>query len=368
MRVLVAPDKFKGSLSAADVADHLAKGLAEAGVDAVTLPLADGGDGSVAAAIAAGFQPHHCTVTGAVGQRRSATIAINDVTAVIEVANTCGLATLPAGMQAPMIASSYGFGEAIRHAVGLGMRKLVLALGGSASTDGGTGLLAALGYQFADSAGQAVEASAQNLHQIHEIRGTDAVDLTGVELIIASDVTNPLTGSNGAAAVFGAQKGATPADIDRLDAGLDHLLDAVARSGWPDARALAATPGAGAAGGCGLAAILLGATVVSGADYFLDLLGFDEHMRNVDLVITGEGRLDSQTLAGKLPAAVARRAGRTPVIAVVGRNDLAEDSPVFAEIYPVTDLSDADTAHDTGLTSVLLRRIGADIGHRTSDR
>ena len=315
MQVLIAPDKFKGSLSAAKVADQLAKGLAETGVETVTLPLADGGDGSVAAALGAGFRPHACTVTNAAGEPASASIAISDTTAVVEVANTCGLATLPPGIRAPMTASSYGFGEAIRQAVAMGARKIVLALGGSASTDGGTGMIAALGYQLHDTNGQIVPASSQNLRQIRTVRANDAVDLTGIELIVASDVTHPLTGPNGAAEVFGPQKGATLVDIDRLEAGLDNFVDAVERSGWPDARKLATTPGAGAAGGCGFAAILLGAKVVSGADYFLDLLGFDQHRQGVDLVITGEGRLDRQTLSGKLPATVARRAAPAPVIA-----------------------------------------------------
>ena len=155
MRVLIAPDKFKGSLTAAEVADHLAKGLTEAGAHSRTLPLADGGDGSVAAALASGFHPLPVTVHGATGQRpQHGVVAFDDDTAIVEVANTCGLSTLPGGVLAPMTASSYGFGEAIRAALTLARTRLVLALGGSASTDGGIGMLAALGYRFLDRAGR----------------------------------------------------------------------------------------------------------------------------------------------------------------------------------------------------------------------
>jgi glycerate kinase len=362
MRVLIAPDKFKGSLSAADVADHLARGLAEAAVDTATLPLADGGDGSVAAALAAGMQPHTCTVADGKGQPHATTIALQGGTAVVEVANTCGLSTLPAGVLAPMTATSDGFGEAIRHAIDLGARRIVLALGGSASTDGGAGMLSALGYRFLDHASQTVAPFAHNLGQIHQVHADDAVDLRGIELIIASDVTSPLIGPGGTAAVFGPQKGATIADIDRLEAGLEQLVSALHRSVCPGAKTWAQTPGAGAAGGCGFAALCLGARIVSGADYFLDLLDFDKHLRDVDLVITGEGRLDHQTLAGKLPAVVAQRAAPTPVIAVVGRNDLVHPTPLFADIYAVADHSETDTANNPQRTATCLQQIGTRIG------
>jgi glycerate kinase len=243
---------------------------------------------------------------------------------------------------------------------------LVLALGGSASTDGGTGMLAALGYRFHDINGDDVVATTTNLHRIHTVHSGDAVDLRGFELIVASDVTSPLTGPGGAAAVFGPQKGATLADIDYLEAGLLNLVAAMQRSGWADGQLLAASPGAGAAGGCGFAATILGARIASGADYFLDLLDFQNHCKEADLVITGEGRLDQQTLAGKLPAAVARRAAPTSVIAVGGRNDLQSQTTPFIETYAVADYSDTDTAHDNRRTARLLELIGARIGQRFS--
>src|SRR6476469_3040102 len=200
MRVLIAPDKFKGSLTAAQVADHLANGLTEAGAHSRTLPLADGGDGSVAAALANGFHPLTVLVHGATGQKHDSVVAYNDDTAIVEVANTCGLATLPGGVRAPMTASSYGFGEAIRAATTLGRGRLVLALGGSASTDGGIGMLAALGHRFLDRTCQLLDPSAENLNLIHRVDSSHAVDVGGIDLIVAGDVTSPLLGQTGAAA------------------------------------------------------------------------------------------------------------------------------------------------------------------------
>lgn len=359
MRVLIAPDKFKGCLPATAVAAQLAAGLAEAGVESVCLPLADGGDGSVAAALAAGFGAHPVVVSDALGRPRTSTIAMRDGTAVVEIADTCGMSTLPAGVLAPHRASSFGFGQAIRQALDLGAHRLVLALGGSASTDGGTGMLAALGYRFLDRTGRAVPPGAEHLSRVHHIERSAAVDLAAVDVLVATDVSNPLTGGSGAAAVFGPQKGASPTDVAQLDAGLMNLARAAQRSGWPGA--LAEADGAGAAGGCGFAALLLGAAVTSGAEYFLDLLEFDRRVRECQLVITGEGRLDSQTLFGKLSAAIAERAAQLPVVAVVGRNDLGADPAPFAGIHAVADLTDSDTSTDPEQTALLLRRIGAQL-------
>ena len=366
MRVLIAPDKFKGSLTAAEVAEHLAKGLAEAGAHCRTLPLADGGDGSVAAALASGFHPLPVTVHGATGQHHSTVIAFGEDTAIVEVANTCGLATLPGGVLAPMTASSYGFGEAIRAALSLARTRLVLALGGSASTDGGIGMLAALGYRFLDPAGHLLAPNAENLSLIHRVDSSGAVDVGGIDLIVAGDVTSPLLGLTGAAAVFGPQKGATAAQVAQLDTGLANLVAAFTRSGVDTADTAARAPGSGAAGGIGFAAMLLGATTASGADYFLDLLDFDHLVADADLVITGEGRIDHQTLQGKLPAAVALRAAPTPVVAVVGRNDLDNDTATtgFADIFAVADLTDKDTSRDPRRTAELLHHIGTHIGTR----
>jgi glycerate 2-kinase len=368
MRVLIAPDKFKGSLTAAEVADHLAKGLTEAGAHSRTLPLADGGDGSVAAALATGFQPHLVDVRGATGRIHDAVIASNADTTIVEVANTCGLSTLPGGTRAPLTASSYGFGQGIRAAITLSRPRLVLALGGSASTDGGIGMHAALGYRFLDRAGRVVAPTAENLDLIHCIDTRHAVDLTDFEVIVAGDVTSGLLGPTGAAAVFGPQKGATAVHVTQLDTGLENLVAAFARSGYTRAESASRAPGSGAAGGIGFAANLLEASTASGARFFLDLLDFDPLAADADLVITGEGRLDEQTLQGKLPAAVALRAAPTPVIAVVGRSDLETNDAPFADVYAVADIADDDTSRDPHRTAEVLQHIGSQIGNSYAAR
>ena len=268
MRVLIAPDKFKGSLTAAEVADHLAKGLAESGAHTRTLPLADGGDGSIAAAVASGFHPLAVRVHGATGHPRDAIVAFSDDTAIVEVANTCGLATLPGGIRAAMSASSYGFGEAILAALTRSPRRLVLALGGSASTDGGIGMLAAFGYRFLDRSGRPLAPIAQNLDLIHCVDDQRAYDFSGIELVVAGDVTSPLSGLTGAATIFGPQKGATAAQVHQLDTGLNNLVEAFTRSGFDRAAADSRAPGSGAAGGIGFATMLLDASMVSGAESF----------------------------------------------------------------------------------------------------
>jgi glycerate kinase len=314
MNVLIAPDKFKGSLTAAEIVHHLGRGLEQRGIHYDGLPLADGGDGSVAAAVAAGFRAIDVDVAAATGERHSAAIAFDGTTAVVEVANTCGLHTLPAGTLAPLAASSAGLGDAVRAALQLDAKRIVLALGGSASTDGGTGMLAVLGAVFQNEAGEPVTPDGASLDHIHTVDLAGVPDLSDTEIVIASDVQNPLIGPDGAAAVYGPQKGADPGQVAALDAGLTHLVERLVACGYPAARKLADTAGAGAAGGLGFAGLVLGGHAVSGADFFLDLLQFEAHLDGCDLVITGEGRIDDQTLNGKLPAIVARRAAPVPVV------------------------------------------------------
>ncbi|NHW48254.1 glycerate kinase [Paenarthrobacter sp. MSM-2-10-13] len=367
--VLIAPDKFKGSLTAAEVAAALAAGLRSAGSDGSgtvhceLLPLADGGDGSVDAAVAFGFCRHSVTVTGPTGQSVHATVAFDGVTAVVEVANTCGLAVLPGSALAPLDASSRGFGQAVRFALTLGPSRVVLALGGSSSTDGGMGMLTALGLQFLDNSGSLLEGTGRSLPRLHSVTGSLIPELDGVELILATDVHNPLHGPTGAAAVFGPQKGATPAEVSTLDAGLVHFASVLTDAGLADP-GLPHHPGAGSAGGIGFACLLLGAKQVSGADYFLDLLDFDTRKDACDLVITGEGSIDEQTLAGKLPAAVARRSLGRPIVAVAGRSLLAREQWTemsLTSVYALTDYTDKDSSKDPGLSAELLRVIGREI-------
>ncbi len=356
MKVLVAPDKFKGSLTAAQVADSIAAGLEhDPSIRCTRLPLADGGDGSVAAAVAAGYRAHTVTVAGPTGRPHDATIAFDGTTAVVEVANTCGIALLPGGRLEPLAASSLGFGHAVRAALELRPSTVVLALGGSASTDGGLGLLTALGATITDADGHPAPPVGGQLDQVVRL------DLTGlpsgVQWIVAGDVDAVLHGPHGAAQIFGPQKGATPALVEYLDRGLARLADLAG----PRGRTAAATPGAGAAGGLGFAALLLGAQVRSGAEFFLDLLGFDTQLGDADAVVTGEGRIDDQTLHGKLAYVVAQHAAPRPTFAVVGLNQITPGSPLelaFTRIHQISDLTDTDTRHDPQLTARTLTQLG----------
>jgi glycerate kinase len=380
IRALIAPDKFKGSLTAGEVADALAAGLRSATgfsaasgaatgtaarVDCELLPLADGGDGSVDAAVASGFGRRSYTVAGPTGQPVRAGIAFDGVTAVVEVANTCGLGLLPGGTLEPLEASSRGFGEAVLFALSLNPARIILALGGSASTDGGMGMLTALGYRFRDADGRQLYGSGRTLAQIHSVERTALPELGETELIVASDVHNPLRGPHGAPEVFGPQKGASPDDVAVLDAALANFVAKMSEAGFKDAAALAENEGAGSAGGIGYACLLLGARHVSGADYFLDLLDFNTRKDNCDVVITGEGSIDEQTLAGKLPAAVARRSGGRPIIAVAGRSLLPRErwsEMALARVYTLAEYTDQDSSKDSELSAALLHRIGQDIG------
>ncbi|MCA4133313.1 glycerate kinase [Arthrobacter sp. M4] len=371
VRTLIAPDKFKGSLTAAEVAEALAAGLRSAAsaapVHCELLPLADGGDGSVDAAVASGFSLHSCTVAGPTGQPVQASIAFDGVTAVVEVANTCGLGRLPDGRLEPLEASSRGFGDAVLFALGLRPARIVLALGGSSSTDGGMGMLTALGFRFSDTDGAELRGSGANLRRIASVSREAVPVLDGVELIVASDVHNPLLGPHGAPAVFAPQKGASPDQVSALDAGLAHFVSVLTDAGLTNAAALAHHEGAGSAGGIGFASLLLGAKQVSGADYFLELLDFDARAEECELVITGEGSIDEQTLSGKLPAAVARRSGPRTVIAVVGRSLLPKERwaelPV-SRVYALAEYTELDSSKDAALSAELLRQIGRDIGER----
>ena len=373
VRALIAPDKFKGSLTAGEVADALAAGLRSATgvtgragtIHCELLPRADGGDGSVDAAVASGFSRRNYTVSGPTGQPVQANIAFDGATAVVEVANTCGLGLLPGGILEPLAASSRGFGEAVLFALSLKPARIVLALGGSASTDGGMGMLTALGYSFRDADGRLLYGSGGALAQIHTIERAALAELADSELVVASDVHNPLLGAHGAPAVFGPQKGAGPGEIAALDTGLEHFVARLSAAGSADAARLAGHAGAGSAGGIGYACLLLGAQQVSGADYFLDLLDFNARKDTCDVVITGEGSLDEQTLAGKLPAAVARRSGSRPIIAVAGRSLLPRErwsEMDLTRVYTLADYTDQDSSQDPELSAALLRRIGQDIG------
>ena len=328
---MIAPDKFKGSLTAAEVAAALAEGLRaeDSSVEVRTVPVADGGDGTVDAAISAGFERRVRTVRGPLGEPTEAAFAVSNHTAVLELAEASGLRKLPPGVFDPLHASTYGTGEQIAAALDAGARTLVLGVGGSASTDGGAGMLAALGARFLDHSGEPLEACGAALVDLAsvDLAGLDE-RIANTEVILATDVDNPLLGTFGAAAVYGPQKGAAPDDVLALETGLGRLVDVLTGQLGEHAVAAAAQPGAGAAGGVGYGAIVgLGASVRPGIELMLELLGVEQAVRDARLVVTGEGSLDEQSLHGKAPVGVARLAALhgVPVVAVCGRLGLTPE-------------------------------------------
>ncbi len=344
-RVLVAPDKFKGSLTAPEVAAAVARGLTAGrpDVEVSCLPVADGGDGTLAAALAAGYEAVPVPATGPTGEPvQTAYARLGDV-AVVEMADVSGLGRLPGGRFAPRTATSRGTGEVVAAALAAGARRVVLGIGGSATTDGGAGLLQALGAQLLDADGAPVGPGGAGLERLARVDVSGvAAALEGAEVVVACDVDNPLTGPSGAAAVYGPQKGADRDDVAYLDGCLARLADAVAEATGRDLRD---EPGAGAAGGVGFAALaVLGAQLRPGIDLLLDLLGFDRLVAGADLVVVGEGSLDGQSLRGKAPVGVARRAraaGVPAVVAVCGRRDLDDAALQGAGIdaaHALTDL------------------------------
>ncbi|GAA2725619.1 MULTISPECIES: glycerate kinase [Streptomyces] len=361
-RVLVAPDKFKGSLAAVEVARHVAAGLRRAapGTAVTALPVADGGDGTVAAVVAAGYERREVAVTGPLGERRTAAYALGgDGTAVVEMAEASGLRLLPPGRFAPLTATTYGTGELVRAALDAGARTVVLGVGGSATTDGGAGMLAALGARLCDGAGRPLGPGGGPLAALAEadLSGLDP-RLARTRLVLASDVDNPLTGPRGAAAVYGPQKGASAAEAATLDAALARYAQVL------DGGRLADAPGAGAAGGVGYAALaVLGAVFRPGIEVMLDVVGFGAAVAGAELVVTGEGSLDAQTLHGKAPVGVARAARGVPVVAVCGRLALEGEALAGAGIeraYALSDL-EADPARCMAEAGPLLERLAESI-------
>ena len=344
--VVVAPDKFKGTLEGAEVAARIAAGIRRAvpGTEVRELPVADGGEGTLAAALAAGFDRVPAKVAGPTGLPVDAALAVRGDTAVVELAQASGLARLPGGRTAPLAAGSYGVGQLIGRAVSMGAKRIVLGLGGSACTDGGAGMVQALGVSLRDADDVELPPGGAALRRLERIElGPLAGLLAGVEVVVACDVDNPLLGPRGATAVYGPQKGADGDDLVVLEEGLTRFSDQVAAVTGRDVRQ---APGAGAAGGVGFAALaLLGATMRPGIELLLELLGFDEAVRGARLVVTGEGCLDAQTLHGKAPAGVAAAAARAGVrvAAVAGRLELSEPewrAAGFTAAIALTDLAE----------------------------
>ncbi|TWS18542.1 glycerate kinase [Tsukamurella asaccharolytica] len=371
--VLLAPDKFKGSLSAAGVADALALGIADVAPDwvCVRAPIADGGDGTVDAAVAAGWERVPVDTTGPTALPHTTSYARDRDAAVVELASAVGLELLPGGVPDALGATTFGLGTVIRHALEHGARSIVIGLGGSASTDGGAGMLQALGVTITDRAGAPVRPGGTALLQAAR------VDLSGLlpaaraaRFTLACDVDNPLLGPRGAAAVYGPQKGADPSQVTLLDGALCTWADVIAEATGADVRE---APGAGAAGGTGFGAMaVLGAVARPGVEIVLELAGFAEKVRAADLVITGEGSLDAQSLHGKAPVGVAAaaRAAGAPVVAVAGRSALTADqlhANGFRQAIALSDL-EPDPAVSIANAAQLLRRVGGSIAADCSAR
>ena len=377
LTLVVAPDSFKGSLPAHEAARAIGAGLRDAAaarpgleLEVRARPVADGGEGTVDAFLSAGWLPHEVDVTGPTGRPVRACLALSPGgteprTAVVELATASGLTLLPDGRPAPRDATTRGTGELVAAALDLGVGRLVLAVGGSATTDGGAGMASALGVRFLDGEDRPLPPGGAALSGLAEIDVTDLDPrLLDTEVVVACDVDNPLTGPRGAAHVYGPQKGATPEDVGVLDAGLARLAQLLHRDLGIDVDRV---PGAGAAGGVAAGArAFLGARLVPGIDLLLDLVDFDGALVGADLVVTGEGSFDAQSLAGKAPVGVARRAraAGVPVVVLAGQVALDEhqrarlDALGIVAVHALLDL-EPDPLIAQRDAADLLRRLAA---------
>ena len=354
MKIVIAPDSWKESLSALEVASAIEQGFREIYPDAeyVKLPVADGGEGTVEAMVAAtGGLLVPLTVTGPLGEPVEAFYGLSGdrQCAFIEMAAASGLESVPPAQRNPLLTTSWGTGELIRHALDAGVRQIIIGIGGSATNDGGAGMAQALGAKLLTAEGQQIASGGGALETLARIDLSELDSrLADCRIDVACDVTNPLTGPQGASAVFGPQKGATAQMIDRLDSGLRHYARIIARDLDIDVLSL---EGGGAAGGMGAALYAFcGAQLRPGIEIVTDALQLAERVADADLVITGEGRIDSQTIHGKVPVGVAKVAKRfnVPVIGIAG--SLTADvgvvhqhglDAVFSVLYTICTLDEA---------------------------
>lgn len=364
MRILIASDKFKGSATGAEIAASLAEGIRRVIPDALVeaVPVADGGEGTVDAAVTSGFEVVSVKATGPVGDPVSARFAVRGAEAIIEMAAASGLDLLPNGEKAPLTATSRGTGELIAAALDRGCTTIVLGVGGSANTDGGAGMLQALGVALHTAEGPVAAGGAALVDLVSvDVSGLDP-RLAEASIVLASDVDNPLLGDRGAAAVFAPQKGASADDVAALEAALSRFAWLLEKQ--PGVRSSADAPGAGAAGGVGYAALaVLGASREPGIEVVQRLTGLADRLVGADLVITGEGSLDDQSLGGKTPlgVAAAARAVDVPVVAVCGRSMLSEEQARdagFRNVYALSAL-EPDPARSMANAPALLAEVGA---------
>ncbi|MGH2794649.1 MAG: glycerate kinase [Actinomycetota bacterium] len=339
MRVVVAPNAFKGCLTAKQAAEAIARGVKAGGHEPVLAPVADGGDGTLDALVAGvGGTVMGTIARGPLGLPVRAHVGIlSDGTGVVEMAQASGLMLVPAGDRAPMRATSYGTGELMRAALARRPGRIIMALGGSATVDGGTGIGRALGLRFLDDEGKQLPDGGGPLERLARIDNTKLDPrVTATPIVIASDVTNPLLGSEGAARMFGPQKGANPEQVEALERGLTKLAERLKADLGAD---VAERPGAGAAGGTGAMLMALGASLRSGVEVVLEALRFSDLLNSADLVITGEGKLDRQTLAGKAPLGVAKAAAEAgvPCAAIVGASEIEPEEAGMVAVRSLVD-------------------------------
>jgi glycerate kinase len=357
MKIVVATDSFKGCMRSDEAGAIIADGLRASlqGAEIKVVPVADGGEGTTGAVIrATGGKIKDVNVTGPLGEPVTAEFGLlpDGWTAIMEMASASGLELVPTDRLDPMKATTYGTGELIRAAVEEGVRDIILGIGGSATVDGGTGMAQALGFRLLAADGSECGRGGEALATIATIE-TDAVvpALADCRIRVASDVTNPLLGERGAARVYGPQKGATPEMVEQLENGLASLAEVWVRAGLLEG---VDSPGDGAAGGLGAGLrAFCNAEMSSGADLVADFTGFDEEIRDADILVTGEGRTDEQTAGGKLCAVLAAKAkevgARTILISGTLRGDLGELSSLFdAVIATVQDGSPLDEAIERG--------------------
>ncbi len=342
-KIVVAFDSFKGSLSSVEAAEAFVSGIREVCPDTEShiVAISDGGEGMAEAVVyALGGDMVAAKTHDPLGREMTASYGVIDegATAVISIASASGLTLLRSEERNPLITTTYGTGELLLDAVARGCRRIVVGLGGSATNDGGVGMLRALGYKFLDTNGVELVATIDVLECVEHIVAPDNSPMCGVELCVAVDVDNPLCGESGASMVYGAQKGATMDMMQRLDRGLAHYADVVAKWCGADYSALS---GMGAAGGLGFAfGAVLGVMPQSGIELMLSIAGFDALAKDASLIVTGEGRIDRQTIMGKAPAGVLRHAKSLGVrcIAIGGSVEWCDElmASDFDAIYAIT--------------------------------
>ena len=342
MKIVVAPDSFKGSLTAVEVADAIGQGVREIFPEAkiIKIPMADGGDGTVQCLVnATGGEILKEKVVSPLGDEVWASYGIlgDKKTAVIEMAEASGLTLVPEDKRNPLITTTYGTGQLIKAALDQGCRKMIIGIGGSATNDGGAGMVQALGVKLLDREGKEIGFGGGELKKINRINISNLDNrLSETEVLIASDVSNPLCGPKGAARIYGPQKGATPEIIEELDKSLAHFAETIKRDLNKDVKDM---PGAGAAGGLGAGLMaFLDAELKPGIEIMIEIVKLEQAIKDADLVITGEGKIDSQTIYGKAPIGVAKIAKKYNI-------------PVIAVAAIVGD--DADIVHKYGINTLI---------------